>query len=114
MVYNISGHFEVVRALIQDPRVDVTVKENFALRAACEFGHLEIVEELLQYKHVDPSAMDNFALEVACANGYLRIVEMVHHDVPIRVTERNSAEFRSVTRMGTPCDFFLSYLRMNV
>ena len=67
-----NGHLEVVKILLQDPRVDPGIfqnwllydkigrgaKDNNPIRVASQMGHLEIVKLLMKDPRVDPSALD--------------------------------------------------------
>jgi ankyrin repeat protein len=66
-----EGHLAVIDRLLQDPRVDPSARDNYAVRLAAHFGHLAIVERLLQDDRVDPSAKDNYAVRWAAQNGQL-------------------------------------------
>jgi hypothetical protein len=94
-------------SLLKDPRIDPSVKDNFAIRHASEkgykeiaemvlqddrvdpsdsiliasyYGHKEIVAMLLQDDRVDPSAVRNNPIRNASANGHKEIVEMLLQD----------------------------------
>ena len=46
---------EVVKLLLQDPRVDPSYQNNYAIILASENGHVEVVKLLLQDPRVDPN-----------------------------------------------------------
>lgn len=51
-----KGHFEVLRALLNDERVVVNIQDRFgdiALIYASKLSHLTVVRALLNHKHVD-------------------------------------------------------------
>jgi hypothetical protein len=50
----------VVQRLLQDPRVEPSADDNYAIQCASENGHIEVVKRLLQDRRVDPSADDTF------------------------------------------------------
>ena len=56
-----NGHIQVVERLLQDPRVDPSAGNNYAIRMASHRDHIHVVERLLQDPRVDPSAGDNQA-----------------------------------------------------
>lgn len=65
--------------------VDPTIKNNTALKSACEHGHLELVKMLLQDKRVNPSANNNEALNSAISADCLKIVELFLKDKRIQI-----------------------------
>ncbi|KAJ3024240.1 UNVERIFIED_CONTAM: hypothetical protein HDU68_008268 [Siphonaria sp. JEL0065] len=87
-----SGYLEVVKYLLQDPRVDPT---DDCLPNAAEFGRYNIVAYLMKDSRVDPSAghkysirgdptvkkpLSNYAIRFACLNGHKDIVELLLTD----------------------------------
>ena len=71
---------EVVRKLLEDPRVDPTVNDNWAIQVASDNGHLEVVRLLLADPRVDPSADDNWAIRQASENDHLEVVRLLLAD----------------------------------
>jgi hypothetical protein len=49
-------------SLLKDPRIDPSVKKNYAIKYASKTGYKEVVEMLLKDNRVDPAANDNYAL----------------------------------------------------
>ena len=72
-----SGYFEIVKRLLQDPRVDLSAQENFAIRQASYGRFSKIVEILLFDPRVDPRANKNFALRYALRKGGLDIADLL-------------------------------------
>ena len=64
------GHLNVVNRLLDDPRVDPSIKRDKALRDAVRGGHLNIVNRLLE----DPRVNPNEALHNAIFGNNLDIV----------------------------------------
>lgn len=75
-----NGHSEVVKLLLNDPRVDPSVSYNSAIRFASRNGHSEVVKLLLDDPRVDPSADDNEALRQASQNGHIEVVKLLLAD----------------------------------
>ncbi len=75
-----SGHIEVVRLLLQDPRVNPAAGNNSAISGASKNGHVEVVKFLLQDPRVDPRANDNCAILAASGKGYAKVVQLLLHD----------------------------------
>ncbi|KAJ3030026.1 UNVERIFIED_CONTAM: hypothetical protein HDU68_010375 [Siphonaria sp. JEL0065] len=79
-VASFSGHLEIVRLLLADPRVDPSDKASNCFMAAAQNNHIEVVQALLQDARVDPSAQNNFALEAAVDGGHTKLVEILLQD----------------------------------
>ena len=54
-----NGHFEIVKLLLSDYRVNPSADNNYAIKRASRNGHFEIVKLLLADKRVDPSVLHN-------------------------------------------------------
>ena len=54
-VASVDGHSEVVKLLLQDPRVDPSDDDNYAILLASDNGHSEVVKLLLQDERVKNS-----------------------------------------------------------
>ncbi|KAF0976403.1 hypothetical protein FDP41_004302 [Naegleria fowleri] len=70
-----NGHLEIVKVLLEFPRIDVNRSVDCPLYYACEQGHLEIVKLLLQAKDVDVNK--GTPLYAACKNGHVEIVKLL-------------------------------------
>ena len=79
------GCTEVVRFLLQDPRVDPTARDNCAIRYASQNGHTEVVRLLLQDPRVDPSALDSRAIRLAIENGHIEVAQLLFQDPRIYI-----------------------------
>ena len=64
-----NGHFKVVKALLNDKRI----QPHNVIQYACIDGYIDIVELLLNDPRVDPSELNNHAIKSAAA-GENRIV----------------------------------------
>jgi hypothetical protein len=69
-----NGHIEVVKLLLNHPKVDPSAVNNYgmnsidliivlAIRLASEKGHIEVVKLLLNHPKVDPSANNNYGMK---------------------------------------------------
>lgn len=67
-------HYDVVKALLKDHRIDPTVNSNAVLILACNYGSLEIVEILLDGSLVNPAHNNNKALTTAVMSNKTDIV----------------------------------------
>ena len=75
-----NGHLEVVKLLLQDPRVDPSAKNNYAIRWTSRKSRLEVVKLLLQDPRVDPSVDNNYAIGYASENGHSEVVKLLLQD----------------------------------
>jgi hypothetical protein len=73
------GHVELVRFLLQDPRIDPSAQSHFGLRVAADHGYLPIVVALLQNGHVDTHSC-HIAICNACENGNTEVVRAFLQD----------------------------------
>lgn len=75
-----QGYLDIVRCLINDCRMDATLKTSdgsTAFLLACQGGHMNKVEYLVQDCRVDAATKANdgrTAFHAACKNGRLNIV----------------------------------------
>ena len=67
----------MVRALLQDPRVDPAAGDNYAIRNAARRGHTEAVRVLLQDPRVDPAAANNEAIRHAVLYEHAEVVRVL-------------------------------------
>jgi hypothetical protein len=81
-----NGHLAIVERLLQDPRVDPSAQNNFAIAIASMNGHLAVVERLLEDPRVDPSAKNNCAIRWAAYSNHLAIVERLLQDARVEPT----------------------------
>jgi len=77
-----AGRVEVVKALIESQRVNLSEEHNIALMYAIVRGRSKVVKLLLE-TGVDASAENNTAIFLASAGGHVEIVELLlqHQDV---------------------------------
>ena len=71
---------EVVKLLLQDPKVDPSYQYNYAIIWASFNGHIEVVKLLLQDPRVDPSDQDNESIRLASKYGYINIIKLLLQD----------------------------------
>lgn len=64
--YLFLGNLELVKSLLNDPRVDPSARNNSAIAFACFFQQTQIVKLLLTDPRVDPSVGKNFLLFCSC------------------------------------------------
>ena len=71
------GHLEIVKLLLDDPRVDPSTSDNLAIRCASHNGHTEVVKLLLEDPRVDPSVYYNQAIRNSRENGHTEVVDLL-------------------------------------
>ena len=74
------GHVEVVKLLLNDPRVDPSADNNDTIRWASLFGNVEVVKLLLNDPRVDPSADNNDAICLASNNRPFEVFKLLLND----------------------------------
>ena len=74
------GYTDIVKLLLQNPKVDPSILNNKALRLAVENGHSDIVKLLLQDPRTDPSVQNNKMIIFASGYGYTNVVEVLLQD----------------------------------
>lgn len=70
-----NNNLEVFTRIIEDPRVDVTAKNNKLFYEACKLGKTELVSFLLGQDRVNPKCRNGDALCVAIENQYLGLAK---------------------------------------
>lgn len=77
------GHVDVVRALLNDERVQPGESSNLAFRLASSHGHARVVALLLQDTRINPADVNNEALVQASSSGHTNVVRMLLSDTRI-------------------------------
>jgi ankyrin repeat protein len=77
---SINGEIDTVNKSLQDPRVDPSMDNNYAILYASQNGHIKVVDRLLQDPRVDPSVIGNKALRTAAINGRVEVVNRLLQD----------------------------------
>uniref|UniRef100_A0A6C0JWZ0 Uncharacterized protein n=1 Tax=viral metagenome TaxID=1070528 RepID=A0A6C0JWZ0_9ZZZZ len=72
-----DGYVEIVRLLLEDPRVNPADYLNWSIDWASRNGHTEVVRLLLEDPRVDPTAHDNLILKWARHSGHTEIVNIL-------------------------------------
>lgn len=58
-----KGHVDVVRLLLQDPRVDPTYPENACLKLSVTYNRPDVVYLLLQDSMIDPNIQNSYVVQ---------------------------------------------------
>ena len=89
------GCFNTVKLLLDDPRVDPSVQNNYLFQLASKTGQIEIVKLLLKNPRVDPSANKNMSIKIASKKGHFDIVKLLLED-PRVDPHQQSSEFGQI------------------
>ena len=73
-------YFSIALVLLENKRVDPSVRNNYAIIRASEMNHLETVNTLLMDSRVDPSDRQNMAIRKAAIRGHVDVVERLLAD----------------------------------
>jgi len=80
------GHYDIVKLLLKNPKIDPRTLRNLAIRWAAENGHENIVKLLLQDSRVNPADLNNDAIRSAYRNGHYNIVKLLLQNSRVRKT----------------------------
>lgn len=72
-----QGHFEIVKLLILDKRIDPSSYDNQMIRYASQLGNVQIVELLLADLRVDIGFGNNCAIKLAFRYNHLDVVKLL-------------------------------------
>jgi hypothetical protein len=110
---NILGHFDIVKDLSQDSRVNPSDNHDHALRLASQYGslfsrqiltfltgHLPIVEILLADTRTNPGNYFNFAVREASSNGHAEVVAALLKDSRVDPSANCNAAIRFACLYG--------------
>jgi len=87
----IEDNIEIVKILLDDPRVDPSSAENFAIVIASTGGHPEMVKLLLADPRVDPSDQGSLAIYEAAGSNYIEIVELLLADPRVSLQDQEES-----------------------
>ena len=91
---------EVVKMLLEDPRVDPSAENNDAILFASMHGYSEVVKMLLEDPRVNPSANNNFAISWASRNGHAEVVRMLLEDPRVNPSAKDNEALRWASAYG--------------
>ena len=95
-----NGNIEIIKFLIEDSRVDPSVRDNLSIIWASINGHLEVVKLLLQDPRVDPSARNNESIIWASNYGHLEIVRLLLQDPRVDPSSRDNCSIIRASNYG--------------
>ena len=95
-----NGHTNVVKLLLEDPRVDPSADNNFAIRWASQNGHTKVVKVLLDDPRVDPSVGNNASIRWASNNGHIEVVRLLLNDKRVDPSADDNWAIRYASQNG--------------
>ncbi len=78
-----SGYLEIVKFLLDNPKVNPNQDEG-AITSAAQYGHIEIVKVLLADPRVDPTIQSNVAIRLAVFNKDAAMIELLDSNPRVR------------------------------
>ena len=96
----LEGQAEVVELLLEDPRVDLTIHGLSAMEASTLNGHAHVVQLLLKDGRVDPAMEENLPLHQAAENGHADVVRILLNDDRVDPTSGENFALQAACRKG--------------
>jgi len=81
-----KGNHEMIKLLLNDPRIDPSLHTNIAIRDACYYGRANIVKILLADSRVKPHKVNNYCIYVACLRNHTEVVKLLLQDERVNPT----------------------------
>jgi len=75
-----NGHYNVVKLLLEDKRINPADRYNWAIQLASRYGHYNVVKLLSKDNRVNPADENNLAILSASANGHYNVVKLLLGD----------------------------------
>ena len=72
-----NGHTEIVKLLLNHPKVNPADNANYAIRTASYNNRIEVVKLLLTNSRVNPTDCDHDAIELASKYGHIEVVKLL-------------------------------------
>ena len=94
------GKTDMIRLLLNDNRIDPSVKNSLAIRWASKYGQDDVVKLLLSDGRIDPSAGDNYGVRWASGKGHTDIVGLLLNDNRTDPSARNNLAIRWASKYG--------------
>lgn len=112
----IKGSIKVINNLLEDPRIDPSIKNNQPLIEAIKNNHVSIVDRLLADPRVDPTDRNNNALILACQYGFTGIVDRLLQDPRVDPSDNDNLAIVRATSYGhlSVINRLLDDIRVNV
>ena len=72
-----NGHYNVVKLLLEDNRVNPADDNNSAIQWASKKGHYNVVKLLLRDNSINPADDNNWAIQLASRYGHYNVVKLL-------------------------------------
>ena len=72
---SLKGHFNVVKLLLEDKRINPAYDNNLGIKCASHNGHFNVVKLLLEDKRINPADTNNCAIRWASKNGHFNVIK---------------------------------------
>lgn len=95
-----EGYVEIVKQLLNHPRVHRLDDLETALLGACKCGRLEVVRTLLQDPRIRPSSTDDAAFKSACEHGHVDIARALLRDPDVSPSAGKAYALRMAVKNG--------------
>lgn len=79
------GYFDLVKELLQNPKINPSDSKNWAIKAAIKNGHLKVVKELLKNNQIDPDISQT--LNLAVKYGHYQIAKELLNSKRLTVSD---------------------------
>ncbi len=91
---------ETVKVLLNDIRIDPSVRHNYAIRFVSENQNIEMVKLLLTHPKVDPSDKNNYAIIFASQFGHLEVVKLLLIHPKVDPTAQDYLSVKNAAKNG--------------
>lgn len=91
---------EIVKILLDDKRIDPSIKNNKAILVAVENDNFPMIMLLLTDTRVDPSDQNDKSLVLACTNGNYDIVKILLEDTRVNPANCNNYAIKIASENG--------------
>jgi hypothetical protein len=88
------GNLQLVKKLLQNPKVNPRACDNYAIRLASTNGHLTVVNMLLGDPRVDPTSDKQHAIRWASRNGHIAVVNRLLKHPKVNPAASNNSAIR--------------------
>ena len=95
-----NGHYNVVKLLLEDKRINPADIDNWAIQLASLNGHYNVVKLLLEDKRVNPADINNLAIRWASKKGHYNVVKLLMKDKRVNPVDENNLAIQWASEYG--------------
>jgi len=92
--------FNILKKLLKDKRVDLSIKKNKCIRHCARYGLTCIVQYLLEDPRVDPTLKDNYAFIYAVQENHINVVRLLLMDRRVDPESKDNYAIRHSCESG--------------